>query len=253
MVDTKKFKEVSATFSATAASVGSFPAAVAPGATQVLTVSTVGVQFVSFAAADGSTTLDIVDDDAAAPATPTGIVVAGIHRTTLPSYTDGDAAIPHFDSRGRLLVSQGETGITADVAIEDDAGPSNPVGTFPLGLHRTTLPTYTDGDAASFHFNASGRLLTLGVNSDTGATSTVAASASNVTLLAANTSRLGATIYNDSASATLHLKLGATASLTDYTTKVGPESFFEVPFGYTGIIDGIWDAATGDARITELT
>src|SRR3990172_8327041 len=39
--------------------------------------------------------------------------------------------------------------------------------------------------------------------------------ASNVTLLAANASRLGATIYNDS-TVDLYVKLGATASLTSF-------------------------------------
>src|SRR5258707_1603 len=45
-------------------------------------------------------------------------------------------------------------------------------------------------------------------------TSSVAASASNVLLLASNGTRLGATFYNDS-SALLYIKLGPTASLSD--------------------------------------
>jgi hypothetical protein len=88
--------------------------------------------------------------------------------------------------------------------------------------------------------------------SATGTTTSVASSAANVTLLALNAARKGATVFNDSTK-TLYLKLGATASTTSYTTQLGSGSYFEVPFGYTGIIDGLWSSANGSARVTELT
>ena len=81
---------------------------------------------------------------------------------------------------------------------------------------------------------------------------TVAASVTSVTLLAANTSRLGATIFNDSTQS-LFLKLGTTASSSSFTVKVLSGGYYETPFGYTGKIDGIWNVALGNARITELT
>jgi hypothetical protein len=84
------------------------------------------------------------------------------------------------------------------------------------------------------------------------ANTSVASSASNVNLLALNTARLGATVFNDS-TATLYIKLGTTASLTSYTVQVAPSGYYEVPYGYTGNIDGIWSSANGNARITEIT
>lgn len=85
------------------------------------------------------------------------------------------------------------------------------------------------------------------------AVTSVAGSALSVTLLAANTNREGASIFNDS-SVFLYVKLGATASLVDFTVKVPPASLYELPIPvYTGVIDGIWDSATGFARITETT
>lgn len=252
MVDTKKLKEVSATFQATAASSGSFPAAVAVGAPQVLTVSTVGVQFVTFASSDGTVIITIIADNAAAPASPIGIFVEGIFRATLPTYTDGDAAILHFDSRGRLLVSPGESGLTADIERDNLAGPAAPVGQYIVGKLEAVLPTYADGDNSVFHLDERGRLINRPAPGGTGTTSNVAGSASNVTLLATNTARLGATIFNDS-TADLLLKLGATASSTSFTAKLAQNRYFEVPANYTGIIDGIWDSATGTARITEIT
>jgi hypothetical protein len=51
----------------------------------------------------------------------------------------------------------------------------------------------------------------------------------------------------------LYLKLGSTASVTSFTTRMVAYAYYEVPFQYTGTIDGIWASATGSARMTELT
>jgi hypothetical protein len=91
----------------------------------------------------------------------------------------------------------------------------------------------------------------------TARTATVAAvsqSGSSGTLLAANDDRAGFVIENDSESlsATLFVKFGAGASLTDYTRKILPGQSWERLGGYTGIITGIWDSGgTGKARVTE--
>ena len=87
----------------------------------------------------------------------------------------------------------------------------------------------------------------------TSITSSVAASVSNTVLLPSNATRLGATIYNDSSSSLLYLKLGATATTSDFTVKIFPLGYYEVPYGYTGEIDAIWNTASGFARIDELT
>lgn len=112
----------------------------------------------------------------------------------------------------------------------------------------TTRPILTD---------ASGYLQVESVANPTASTATVTSvndSATNVTLKIANTSRKGLMITNDS-SARLHIKLGATATTTDYTVSLTQHSYYEVPFGYTGNVDGIWasDPNDGGARVTELT
>jgi hypothetical protein len=82
--------------------------------------------------------------------------------------------------------------------------------------------------------------------------SNVSGSASSVSLLASNSSRKGATIFNDS-SADLYVKYGATASTSSFTVKIAAAGYWEMPWPvYTGAIDGIWGSATGAARITEL-
>lgn len=79
------------------------------------------------------------------------------------------------------------------------------------------------------------------VNADTAATP----------LAAANRSRLGLLVYNDS-SADLYLKFGSGASATDYSVKIGGGGYYEVPFEYDGIVTGAWASATGVARVTEF-
>ena len=86
----------------------------------------------------------------------------------------------------------------------------------------------------------------------TSSLSNVASSATSVTLLSSNILRLGATIYNDS-TAILYVKFGTTASTTSFTIKMQPDGYYEIPFGYTGRIDGIWASATGSARVMELS
>jgi hypothetical protein len=82
---------------------------------------------------------------------------------------------------------------------------------------------------------------------------TVVGSATSVTLLASNTARRGAIVWNES-TATLYVALGATASTSSYTWQVAPGGYLELPQPcYTGAIAGIWPVANGAARVTELT
>lgn len=127
----------------------------------------------------------------------------------------------------------------------------------------TTL-TYTDSGAitptGALPTANTARIVTATdpVKPATGTLANVAASASSVTLLAANAARKGAMITNDS-SALLYVKLAASAaSTTSYTVVLAgaaaaPFVYYEVPFGFAGEIRGIWASATGNARVTELT
>jgi hypothetical protein len=87
----------------------------------------------------------------------------------------------------------------------------------------------------------------------TGTLSTVASSATSVTVLAANTARMGATVYNDSTQI-LYLGYSATAASTSaYSVQVPPSGYVEIPAKYNGQLTGIWASANGNARVTEIT
>lgn len=90
--------------------------------------------------------------------------------------------------------------------------------------------------------------------SDQDATRTsVASSASDTLIFAANGNASGRAVFNDS-SAILYLAFGTVAaSITNYTVQVAAGGYYEFPptrpFG--GQVRGIWAAANGNARCTE--
>lgn len=90
--------------------------------------------------------------------------------------------------------------------------------------------------------------------SSSASTSNVNDTASSTTLIASNSSRRGAAIFNDS-TVSLYVKFGATASATSFTVLIAAQGYYELPANpsvYTGVVDGIWASdASGAARITE--
>lgn len=86
------------------------------------------------------------------------------------------------------------------------------------------------------------------------AKTSVASGTASVTILAANANRRGATISNTDANI-LYLDLsGGTASATSFTVAVAANGYYEVPFGYTGLITGVWAVdGTGAALVTEFS
>jgi hypothetical protein len=83
----------------------------------------------------------------------------------------------------------------------------------------------------------------------TSTTSSVASSITVETLKAANTARRSLKVVNDGSN-TLYIKEGSAATTTDFTWKVFPDEMVIID-DYNGIVTGIWDVATGSARITE--
>lgn len=88
---------------------------------------------------------------------------------------------------------------------------------------------------------------------DVGVQSNVASAAVDTVLLASNVKRLGATVENDSTSALNLLLSPAVSSATVRTRQLAPGTYYELPFGYTGVVKGFWTTANGFARITEFT
>lgn len=119
---------------------------------------------------------------------------------------------------------------------------------------RTKVTFGTDGTATDVSVSDPLPVTITGASNPATATLTnVASSASNVSLLASNTSRKGLVIVNDSTQR-VYINFGATASSTAYTYYLEASDTLEILTNcYTGAINGIWASANGFARITELT
>lgn len=92
------------------------------------------------------------------------------------------------------------------------------------------------------------------LRSGTAAFTSVASGIVSVAILAANAARKGAVIVNTDAN-TLYLDLsGGTASAARHTRALAQNEAYEVPFGYSGAITGVWAAdGTGAALVTEFS
>lgn len=123
-----------------------------------------------------------------------------------------------------------------------------PTGTNPIGSVITG--GLTDAQLRATPVPVSGSVTALDEDSATGASSNVTGTGASVVILAANAVRKGATVFNDSG-VVAHVKLGATASATSFAVKMVDQSYYEIPFKYTGVIEGLW--ASGSLRATELT
>lgn len=149
------------------------------------------------------------------------------------------------------IAQVGGTPVTSPLPVQTQSGSTTAVTgnvtvVQPTG---TNLHVVTDTGSTTA---VTGTVTTASAKSATATLSNVAGNASSVTLLASNASRLGATITNDS-TAILYVKFGASASTSSYVVRLPSNAYYEVPFSYTGLIAGIWDSATGNARVTEMT
>lgn len=153
-----------------------------------------------------------------------GVSGTGVQRVTLAS-----------DSTGQIALAAGAATIGALTANQ----------TVNLAQIAGTATAVNTGDVSA------GTIRTTPANSSTGAKTNAAATGSSITILASNTARIGAAIYNESA-AVLYLDCtGGTASATSYTVQVSPSGYYEVPSRYRGLITGL--CASGTARVTEWT
>jgi hypothetical protein len=142
-----------------------------------------------------------------------------------------------------------QLGVAEDAAI---SGNAMRIGMKASNAIHTAMSA--DNDMVSPATDRRGQQFVLPGRASTATLTSVADAATSATILAANTSRMGAIIHNNS-TAILYIKFGATASATSYTYRLEPNATWEMAAPvYTGIIDGIWSAnASGSAYITEQT
>lgn len=146
----------------------------------------------------------------------------------------GTVGLDRGDSTSNPLFVSGAVTVAGTVT-------ANVTGT--VGLDR--------GDSTSNPLFVSGAITTTFDPSTSATVTEVSSSATTVTLQAANGSRRGLLVFNESTK-NLYVKLGAGATSTSFSVKLSARGYFEVPGNYTGIVTGVWDAANGSAWVTEI-
>jgi len=159
------------------------------------------------------------------------------------------------DANGNAKTRIGDgAGNDLNLAAEGAASPTRGIVMYGWDGVNAYKP-YIGSDGAQKIFIPSSYVVTTAPEKTSTATLTnVATSTASAQLLAANTSRRGVIIHNDS-SGILYVKYGTTASATSFTYRLTSQATLELPTSpmYTGRIDGILDTGTGTARVTELT
>jgi len=90
------------------------------------------------------------------------------------------------------------------------------------------------------------------IKSSNTTSTTIPSSIDSTVLLAANPNRIGAIIYNNSLS-DLYVDLDSSTSTDNFAFKIAAEGgYYQLPYGYVGIVSGIWDTANGSAMIREF-
>jgi hypothetical protein len=197
------------------------------------------------------------------PAPSSSSSTGGVISLTPPDYTgnNGDLEPISLDGYGnlRVSISGGAVGTTGTAAPT--------LATLDGALVSLTAPDYTadDGDLEALSMdgygnlrvtvnNPSGSPLFVTTNKATNSTVTsvaITANSNNV-LLAANSSRIAATIYN-ATNKIAYIKYGSTASATNYTLQLMPNAYFEVQNDWTGEIDSFASNGTnGNILVTEM-
>jgi hypothetical protein len=149
-----------------------------------------------------------------------------------------------------ITVSSGT--ITANVGIASETDVTQ-FGEWIANGFNAAQPTISViGNSSGQPFPISGTVTANPSTSTSGGTgATTATSTTFSTALASNTSRKGATIFNEG-TGIMYLTLGtATTSTSQYTTRLSGGDYYELPYNYTGQVGYIFGSA-GTARVTEI-
>lgn len=161
---------------------------------------------------------------------------------TAPSAT----SVIISDADDSIKIGDG-TGTFADVTVANALKVDGSAVTQPISAASLPLPTGAATESTLSTLN--GRMF-----ASTATITTVARNAASVTVLAANASRKGLLLHNDTA-AICYVSYAATSTTTTYTFRLTANGFYEMQLPvYTGVISVIWGSGGAlNLNVTELT
>jgi hypothetical protein len=174
--------------------------------------------------------------------------VGGKVTTAAPTYTTGNLDALSLTTLGGLRVDGVYASGTANATAADLMANG--------GYVTTAAPTYTTGQLSALSLDTSGnlRVTALTNKAGTATVTSVAVPATTATsLLAANTSRVFASLYNNGSKGTAYVLLGGgTASAANFSIVVLPASYWEIPTDFQGAVS-VFATNASTLLVTELT
>jgi len=157
---------------------------------------------------------------------------------------------------GGLAVSQSNTPAGTQIVSQSNDQRVIPGGAWSVQVSSTTgAPVYVATTGALFVSQSNtpaGTQVVIITSSITPTVTTQALSLTGVALKAANTSRRGLTIYNQTTQV-LYVAMGTTATLASFTLIMDVSGYYEAPYGYNGAYWGLHPVAgTGLVYVTEV-
>jgi hypothetical protein len=203
-----------------------------------LAVVVVGTDGIAAPAAGGT---QYTEDDAAA-ANPVGNAMIFVRRDTLSTgevSADGDNVAAKATNKGELYTK--DTDVAARLPTALAAGGGLKIEGVAGGVAQPVSGPQTNAEF-------------IAALKSTATHSSVNSGTSSVTILASNASRKGARIFNtDANNLFLDLSGGTAAATTRAQVVLAQNTGYDVPFGCTGTITGIWSAdGTGVASVVEF-
>ena len=194
------------------------------------------------------------------PVTVSGVATAANQTTGNASLGSIDTKLTDVATQTTLAQIDTDLGSLTETAPATDTASSGLNGRLQRIAQRLTslialLPSALVSGRLDVNIGAAPATVT--TNMVRGSTVTVApvsSSATSVQIIAANASRLGLSVYNDS-NQSLYLRYGSSAaSTTDYSVLVQAGGLYEIPDRSVQLeLRGIWPSANGFARVTEVT
>ncbi len=184
--------------------------------------------------------------------------------------TDGSAALGFDTQVGGKVTTAAPTYVTGnlDALSLTTVGGLRIDGVYPTGtatasapnalemgaISVSTPPTYTAGQLNALTTDVGGSLRVVTNKATTASVTSVSVSATTATsLLASNTARVFASIFNNGTKGTMYVLLGSgTASATNFSITLLPASYWEVPVDWTGVVS-CFSTNASTVLLTELT
>jgi hypothetical protein len=176
--------------------------------------------------------------------------VGGKTTTAAPTYTTGNLDALSLTTLGGLRIDGVYAAGTPNATAADVTNSG--------GYVTTSAPTYATGQLQPLSLDVFGnlRVTALTNKATTSSVTSVAVTASAATqLLAANTSpRIFASLYNNTNKSAYILYGTGTASATNFSIVLLPQSYLEIPVDWTGVVSEFSPSgASGNFLCTELT